>query len=221
MFSRRFQTFNSWLAAQSQRTEYVRRIMRLHERYPGVSLGQLRRHPGPLMALGRLKARPTARLSAAVLSSRDQVLQQKAFEVARFMRHEKSSFTAATHKAGISSTAARRLLGPALRRRSGKLTITKRDTLPRVMRMLDERGEYWITTQSSQDASKISGYWTMLSKWKKSNPRDNALLQPFSQLTVTDETGQQHKFLTDPKALERIFRSREARFESVYAYAVS
>jgi hypothetical protein len=27
-----------------------------------------------------------------------------------------------------------------------------------------------------------------------------------------------HRFLTDPKALERIFRSREARFESVYEY---
>ena len=138
------------------------------------------------------------------------------------MRREHLPFTAAAKRAGISPSAARRLLRPALKKRSGKLVITKRDTIARpAMRMLDEKGEYWIVPRSSVDASRIGRYWPTLEQWRKSRPRDNSILKPFDRLTVTDADGVVHRFLTDPKALERIFRSREARFESVYAYAES
>ena len=220
MFSKLYPTFETWLKAQRRVTDYVRRISRLHARYPSATLSQLRRHPAAsLTPLGQLKPARHPRLPAAILSARERGAQRKALHAAALMRREGLSFTAAAKKAGITPSSARRLLKPALRRRSGKVTISKRDTILRpAMRMLDERGEVWIVPRSSADASKIGRYWATLHKWKQSRPRDNSILKPFDGITVTDADGQVHRFLTDPRALERIFRSREARFESVYEY---
>jgi hypothetical protein len=220
MFSARYRTFGDWLAAQHSLTDYVRKIQRLHARYPGAILSQLRRHPAAsLSPLGKLKPARHPRLPASILSARERDAQRKALRAAALMRRQGLPFTAAAKRAGISPSSARRLLKPALRRRSGKVTISKRDTISRpAMRMLDERGEIWIVPRSSADASKIGRYWATLYKWKQSRPRDNAILKPFDQMTVADADGNIHRFVTDPKTLERIFRSREARFESVYEY---
>ena len=221
MFSVRYHKFSDWFRTQKAGSEYARRIQRLHARYPNATLSQLRRHPtASLKPLGLLKPARHIKLPSAVLSVRERTAQRKALHAAALMRREGLTFTTAAKKAGISPSAARRLLKPALRKRSGKVIISKSDTISRpAMRMLDERGEIWIVPRSSADASKIGRYWATLYKWKQSRPRDNAILKPFDHMTVTDDDGKVHRFLTDPKALERIFRSREARFESVYEYA--
>ncbi len=220
MFSKRFNTFQAWLAAQTRKTEYVVRITRLHARYSGATLSQLRRHPGKLLKpLGQLKAASRTKLAASVLSAREAEAQSKALKLASLMRTEKITYSAALKRVGLSHGTARRILGTSLRRRAGKIVVSKADIIPREMLMLDEHGVFEVTVRSSREASKIGRYWAALYKWKNGRPRDNNLLKPFETMNVIDEHGRVHKFLTDPKALESIFRSREARFESVYSYA--
>jgi hypothetical protein len=142
-----------------------------------------------------------------------------AFEAARLMRTDRLSLSVASKRVGMTSEAVRKRLGSTLRRRAGKYEIAKSDTLPRPMKMLDYRGDvYPVIVRSSRDASKIGHYWSDVEKWKASRPRDNSILGPYRGLSVTDIDGQRHPFTIDPKALERHFRSREARFETVYQY---
>jgi hypothetical protein len=220
MFSKKFPTFQDWLKSQSQKSDYVRRITQLHSRYPRAVLSQLRRHPGGGQSpLSRLKPLHPSRMSPRFASALEYDRRLNAFEAARLMRTDRLSLAEASKRVGMTSEAVRKRLGSTLRRRAGKYEIAKSDTLPRPMKMLDNRGEvYPVIVRSSRDASKIGHYWSDIEKWKASRPRDNSILEPYRGVSVGDIDGQRHLFTIDPKALERHFRSREARFETVYQY---
>jgi hypothetical protein len=94
------------------------------------------------------------------------------------------------------------------------MSSKKLDWKPRGMIMYDEHGAYSVVPASRKQASKIGKYHNALKKWRRT--RDPRVLAPFRKLSVMDEDGMQHRFLTDPLGLARIFRSREARFESIY-----
>lgn len=219
MFSKHFQKFADWLAAQTRETPYVRKIKRLHALHPKGSLAQLRRHPsGQLKPLSKLKRTPPALVSPRLMGHTEQRLQRAAIDVAKEMRKTGQPLTPVSKRLGVNRAAVARRLAPYLVKRAGRLVLAKSDRLPRPMRLYDAHGAYTVVVRSRADASKIGRYHAALKRWRRSHPRDPKILAPFKRMAVTDEDGQKHHFLTDPIALARLFASREIRYESIYEY---
>jgi hypothetical protein len=219
MFSKHHRTFTGWLATQSGETPYVLKIKRLHALHPQAKLAQLRRHQSRYARpLGGLKRTPPALISPRLMTPRERRLQQDAIDVAAEMRRTGEPLTTVSKRLGVNRAAVSRRLSPYLQKRHGRLTLSETDRLPRAMLLYDDRGAYTVVVRSRREASKIGRYHAALFKWRRSFPRDNRILAPFRRMVVTDENGAKHHFLTDPIALDRLFASREIRFESVYHY---
>jgi hypothetical protein len=82
-FDKRYKTFEIWLKAHPEDTQYRRRIISLHEKYPGATLSQLRGHPSsknlPLCALRLRECSPEALRDFARMA-RDFAMASKLFD---------------------------------------------------------------------------------------------------------------------------------------------
>jgi hypothetical protein len=82
-FARQYKTFDDWLKTQSTDTLYIRRIIRLHDKYPGATLSQLRGHPRendlPLYTLKLRECKPGV-LQDFVRIANDFALVSKLFD---------------------------------------------------------------------------------------------------------------------------------------------
>jgi hypothetical protein len=126
-----------------------------------------------------------------------------------------ASLTEAARKSGTTVASIRRYADDAIASHRGRLDVTSRDTLPRRMRFLDEKGELVIRTRDSRSSTLISNYFNDLSRYFQSDG-DVRYLEKYAKRAVKAR-GQSYQFVTDPRTLNRLARAGVISFLDIYA----
>lgn len=196
-FSDNFKTYGEWLKAQPRDTRYGKRIIKMHERFPNLTLKELRNVT--------LKDHDLSTKSWKTLSSQEKRDRNLAFKLLREMRNG-NYLSHAVEKLGIKKDFAIKHLGTNLYKSGGKWKVTASDSLEAEMSMF-VRGEGLrsIVTISSKDRSLLGKHFSLVSKALKNN--DSSVLDQFKDKTIVDADGKVHYFETN---LDRLYEIAEA-----------
>jgi hypothetical protein len=179
--------------------EYERRIARALTK--GLTRSQARGHPraGEAPVSSKLPHKPIP----------DDRLQQ----ALRVLRQDKS-LTAAAKAAHVSPERLRHVArSKGAIKKQGRRWIVEPE-LPRRMLIYSRRKALPITVGDYASASLVGRYMSAVAYFL-GHP-DRGLLQPFVGQSVTDISGKQHPFETDPNWLYRLVSAGGESFESVY-----
>ena len=202
-FSKDYRTYGEWLKAQPRTSEYARRIIRFHERFPTLNLNELRNT--------RLKDHDLSITSWNALSSQQKRDRKLSLQVLRLMRNG-ISYSKAIEKTGISKKDAIRNLGKYLYKSKGKWKVTTTDRIEVEMLIYDRNaGQISIITTNSKDRTLIGSYFNAINRALKTG--DSSLLKRFIDIHITDANGTKHFFVTD---LECLYEINEAQEEPEY-----
>ena len=136
----------------------------------------------------------------------------RALAALRDMR-EGRSLTAAAARQGTTPRTIKRHAGQAIRRDETRLVVSKHDRVPRTLRFPTERGNVALKVSGSRAASQVSGYWHAVDVYLREG--DRRLLQPFERLVIRVR-GKRHRFITDPRILDRLAHAGQVQFEDIY-----
>jgi hypothetical protein len=124
------------------------------------------------------------------------------------------SLSAAAKRSGTTARTVRRHAGKALSKKGPRVAVAAYDRVPRTLRFLTDRGTIALTVSDSRQASQISAYWHAIEVYLREG--DRRLLKPFERL-VLRLRGQRHRFVTDPRLLDRLALAGQFEFEELYA----
>lgn len=137
----------------------------------------------------------------------------RALAAVREMRAGRS-LTAAATRSGTTPRTIRRYAGTALSKKGPRVAVAAYDRVPRTLRFLTNQGTIALTISDSRQASQISAYWHAIDVYLREG--DRRLLKPFERL-VLRLRGQRHRFVTDPRLLDRLAHAGQFEFEDLYA----
>ncbi|KGK98712.1 hypothetical protein LI82_07655 [Methanococcoides methylutens] len=198
-FSKEYRTYGEWLKAQPRTTEYARRIIRFHERFPNLSLNELRNT--------RLKDHDLSTASWNILNSQQKRDRKLSLQILRLMRKD-VPFSKAVEKTGIHKKDVVRNLGKYLYKSKGKWKVTATDRIEVEMLIYDrDAGQISIVTTNSIDRSLIGSYFNAVNRALKTG--DSSLLKRFDDIQIIDANGEEHSFVTDLDELYEIQDSQE------------
>ena len=202
-FSKDYKTYGEWLKAQLRTSEYARRIIRFHERFPTLSLNELRNT--------RLKHHDLSTTSWNALSSQQKRDRKLSLQILRLMR-KGVPYSKAVEKTGINKKDIIRNLGKYLYKSKGKWKVTTTDRIEVEMLIYErDAGQISIVTTNSKDRTLIGSYFNAINRALKTG--DSSLLKRFTDIQITDANGIKHFFVTD---LERLYEINEAQEEPEY-----
>lgn len=213
-FSKTYQTYQEWLVNNTEDTDYIRRIKRLHNLHQDANLSQLRGHTRKSeINLRKQKPVPLSKRPYSSLSPREKLAREKSLSVIKDMRHGKS-LSKASRERGISVKKVLAL--DIFNKNKYKWMAPWHDNLHRVMKINENGREVTVEINDSRIASLIGYYHNFVKKYL--NDGDYSGLLAYRRITFTDAYGQRHRFETNPGALERIAESREdEEFYDIYA----
>ncbi|MCD4821834.1 MAG: hypothetical protein K8R11_07165 [Methanococcoides sp.] len=199
-FSKDYRTYGTWLKAQPRTSEYAKRIIRFHERFPTFNLNELRNT--------RLKDHNLSTTSWKILKAQQKRDRNLSLQILRLMR-KGVPFSKAIEKTGANKKNTISNLGKYLYKSKGKWKVTASDKIESEM-MFYERDEGLISiiTTRSKDRSLIAEYFNAVNKALKSG--DSKFLKKFENAKVIDAEGNEHYFVTD---LERLYEIQDAQEE--------
>ncbi|NPE29448.1 hypothetical protein HNV12_16110 [Methanococcoides sp. SA1] len=199
-FSNDYRNYGDWLKAQPRTSEYAKRVIRFHERFPTLSLNELRNT--------RLKDHNLSTTSWKILKAQQKRDRNLSLQILRLMR-KGVSFSKAIEKTGANKKNTISNLGKYLYKSKGKWKVTASDKIESDMAFNDrDKGLISIVTTRSKDRSLIAEYFNAVNKALKSgNPK---FLKKFENATVIDAEGKEHSFVTD---LERLYEIQDAQEE--------
>ncbi|WP_440952224.1 hypothetical protein [Methanococcoides sp. FTZ1] len=199
-FSKDYRTYGEWLKAQPRTSEYARRIIRFHERFPTLSLKELRN--------ARLKDHNLSTASWNVLKAQEKRDRKLSLQVLRYMR-KGVPYSKALEKTGVNRQEANRNLGKYLYKSNGRWRVTATDRIEAEMLIYDRNaGQILITTANSRDRRLIGEYFAAVQKALKDG--DPSVLKRFDGVKITDANGEEHSFVTD---LEQLYEIQDAQEE--------
>ncbi|TQD27914.1 hypothetical protein [Methanolobus vulcani] len=202
-FSKEYKTYGEWLKAEPRSSEYARRIIRFHERFPTLSLNELRNT--------RLKDHDLSTSSWNGLSSQQKRDRKLSLQILRLMR-KGVPYSKAVEKTGINKKDIIRNLGKYLYKSKGKWKVTTTDRIEVEMLIYEkDAGQISIVTTNSKDRTLIGLYFNAINRALKTG--DSSLLKRFIDIHITDVNGTKHFFVTD---LERLYEINEAQEEPEY-----
>jgi len=200
IFSKEYRTYGEWLKAQPRTSKYSRRIIRFHERFPNLSLNELRNT--------RLKDHDLSTTSWNVLNSQQMRDRKLSLQILRIMR-KGIPFSKAVEKTGINKKDIVRNLGKYLYKSKGKWKVTATDRIEVEMLIYDrDAGQISIVITNSIDRSLIGSYFNAVNKALKTG--DSSLLKRFDDIQIIDADAEEHSFVTD---LERLYEIQDAQEE--------
>ena len=209
-FSRAYETFEEWIAAQPRNSTYSARIVRTHARYPTATLGQLRRHPAPGgPPLSKVPLAPPSQLPVAQLSRREQLTRRRALEVLSEVRRGMGSLSKLARARGMAPKTVRRASG-AFRKRGGRWEATRTDRVERWLKTFEGGYRAEVLVRDSRTATLLSQYANALGRYRETG--DASVLREFEGKTYRDAAGKVHDFETDPVALRSSFERSESDF---------
>lgn len=199
-FSKDHRTYGEWLKAQPRTSEYARRIIRFHERFPTLSLNELRNT--------RIKDHNLSTTSWNVLQSQEKRDRKLSLQVLRHMR-KGVPYSKALEKTGVNRQDANRNLGKYLYKSNGRWRVTATDRIEAEMLIYDRNaGQISIITANSRDRRLIGEYFAAVQKALKDG--DTTVLNKFEGVKITDANGEEHSFVTD---LEQLYEIQDAQKE--------
>jgi len=199
-FSKDFKNYGDWLKAQPRTSEYARRIIRFHERFPTLSLNELRNT--------RLKDHNLSTASWKILKAQQKRDRKLSLQILRLMR-KGVPFSKAVEKTGANKKNVISNLGKYLYKSKGKWKVTASDRIETEMMFYDrDDGLISIVTTRSNDRSLIAKYFNASNKALKDGNPDH--LKRFENAKVIDADGNEHFFVTD---LERLYEIQDAQEE--------
>jgi hypothetical protein len=199
-FSENFKTYGEWLKAQPRDTRYGKRIIRMHERFPNLTLKELR---NVTLKGHDLSARLWKTLSPQ--EKRDRIISLK---ILREMRNGEY-LTHVIERFGVSKEFAVKHLGKYLYKSGGKWKVTASDKIEIGMPFNEKgQGRTTIITCNREDRSLIGQYFAYVSI--ALNRNDPSVLDKFKNKAIIDANGKVHYFETD---LDRLYEIAEAEEE--------
>ena len=165
------------------------------------------------------KIRPTASRVRNVneyyaLPFMEQLRRQKAFKAISLMRTQGLSRTRAAKEAGILPVALQKIAGKAIVKDGGRYKVAKSDRLLRVMVVPAPGGKFEIGVRSARTASLISEYDNAVRRYVYTG--NSSDLARFRGRFIS-ANGEKIELLTDLRQLDKLARSGELSFESIYA----
>ncbi|MCM1987490.1 hypothetical protein [Methanococcoides seepicolus] len=199
-FSKDYKNYGDWLKAQPRTSEYARRIIRFHERFPTLSLNELRNT--------RLKDHTLSTASWNVLKSQQKRDRKLSLQILRLMR-KGVPYSKALEKTGVNRQDANRNLGKYLYKSNGRWRVTATDRIEAEMLIYDRNaGQISIITVNSRDRRLIGEYFATVQRTLED--RDVSRLKRFDGVKITDASGEEHSFVTD---LEELYEIQDAQEE--------
>lgn len=216
-FSSKYPTYKEWRMAQTNLSNYVKQIDRLHAKYPNASLNQLRRHPTKNQApLAALKKQAGGMPSVESLTKHQLDRYERMIEAVRYMRRDGLSLKETSKLLNLSPATIKKMAGDALEFDGSRYKAKATDRLERIMMFYDERGPTTIRIKSSKAASLIGQYHAAIKKYTETG--DDSNLLKFKGKAILDATGKKYEFNTNKKQLNEFIRSGDVRFESIYQF---
>ncbi|ABE51537.1 hypothetical protein [Methanococcoides burtonii] len=199
-FSKDYRNYGDWLKAQPRTSEYAKRVIRFHERFPTLSLNDLRNT--------RLKDHNLSTTSWKLLNSQQKRDRTLSLEILRNVR-KGVPFSKAIEKTGANKKNVINNLGKYLYKSKGKWRVTASDRIESEMAFNDrDKGLISIVTTRSKDRSLIAEYFNAVNQALKSG--DSKFLKKFENAKVIDAEGNEHYFVTD---LDRLYEIQDAQEE--------
>jgi len=208
-FSRKYESYEDWLgAAKPRKSEYAKGIIWLHEKFPELTLKELRE-----IQVQDYSVAETPWNDLESQDKRDRIL---AFQVLRAMR-QGESLTSIVKDLGISKQLDEMHLGEALFKENKRWRVAPTDSIEAEMTVYEKnRGIAMIVTAGSEDRSMIGKYFAAVQKVL--DKKDLSGLPPFEDFAIIDASGNSHRLETDPETLYELeFSIEEPEFFEIYA----
>lgn len=212
-FSPGYKTYEYWLSNFKGSESYKSRIARLHSKYPGASLSQLRGHPkGKENIVSILRPAPAYKRSWSAITKRELRFREKSLDVLRKVRNGQP-LTKASKELHIRPETVIKNTG-AFKKVKGKWTAKSQDRISRVMSIYENGKQSWIEIRDSRTASRIGKYNSAVNEFLRTS--DIKVLKPFKK-PFKDAQGKLHHFETDPDKLYEIAEQQEEpEFYEIY-----
>lgn len=134
------------------------------------------------------------------------------------MRTEDLSLKQASKEAGVSSRTVVSWGGRAIKKgTNGRYTVSKGDSLLRVLHVPTAEGTREVALRNSRQASILGEYWDALQKYLRTG--DSAGIEKFQGKRIKDANGVEIPLMTDLAELNRLGSAGVLSFESLYARA--
>ena len=199
-FSKSFPTFFDW-KNQDSKSNYAKRIERLHYKYPNATLPQL-------TGSERLPKRglPIYKIDPRGLRPKELLLRNKALHV-RTLVKKNYDLDSALESEDISKDNLMKYLGDTIKIKDDKIRVKKTDEIPRLM-LIDEDGEeFSIVVRNSKDASIIGKYYNAKRHFLETG--ETSELKKFRKAKIKDADGDIHRLETDPNKIYEIEDRKE------------
>lgn len=215
-FSMRSKTFDAWLRSQSrQRSNYTKRITRLHNLYPRASLDQLRGH-AKLKTRALRQAVPVSlhKRLWSLLSPREKAARERSLEVLSLARRNGTRLSQLAEEHQISISTILRNTN-AFKKVNGRWKATKIDHISRIMAINEDGKELFIEITNSRYATLIGKYHSAVKEYLNTGNID--VLAEFEGKRIRDSSGKWHTLETNPSAIREInARREEPEFYDIY-----
>jgi len=167
----------------------------------------------------RAKAKSTAPRTEAQYLSKPEKFKEtwdRVLSVISKMRSGEVSLTQASRDTGISPRTVTKWGKSALqKRKSGKYTVKKSDTLLRLVIIPTPEGPREIAVRGSKQVTLLAEYWNALHRYLQTG--DASRLQDFQGKHIKDANGVDVPLMTELAALNRLGSAGVLSFESLYA----
>jgi hypothetical protein len=134
------------------------------------------------------------------------------------MRTEDLSLKKAAKEAGISPKKVITWGGRAVKKgKNGRYTVSKGDSLLRVVQVPTAAGSAEVALRNSRHASILGQYWDAVHKYLRTG--DASAIEKFRGKKIKDANGVEISLITDLKELNRLGSAGVLSFESLYSRA--
>jgi len=199
-FAQDYSTFGGWLGAMPRTSRYAREIIRKHERFPTLSLNELRNL--------RISDHDLSQVAWEALSPAQRRERMLAADVARGMR-KGERLGPALARTGARKSDVLRHQGQTAYKSRNYWRINKSDRIQMEMRFYERGvGHITIVTTNSKDRSTVGKYFAAVKK--AVNKGDTSALNRFKGRSIVDANGVRHEFETD---LDELYAIEDAQEE--------
>jgi hypothetical protein len=146
----------------------------------------------------------------------DQETWNRVLRAIAKMRTDGLSLKKAAKEVGISPRTVTRRGGRTLNKgANGRYSVTRRDSLLRVVQVPTLNGSREVALRNSRHASKLGRYWAAVHKYLQTG--DSSEIETFRGQHVKDANGADVPLLTNLTELNRLGSAGVLSFESLYA----
>jgi len=168
----------------------------------------------------RRRRPPAARTAEEFFAQADRIQEtwNRVLRAISKMRSEGLSLKRASKEAAVSPRTVASWGGRTIKKgANGRYSVSKRDSLLRVLQVPMPEGTQEVALRNSRHASVLAEYWVAVQKYLRTG--DASLVEKFRGKRIKDASGVEVPLVTDLKQLNRLGSAGVLSFESLYGRA--